>query len=181
VKEKGFTLDQVRTLSVRYPPILGKTREDFDEYFGIMKGCKLDEKEAFYYLLEIPKLISKDLKANIKGINFYFYLYFRFKEDIVVSMFKEFPYIFCLNPEKILEHIKELKKYEFNDEETLHIIKKSGGLLASSTGTLSGIFDELTTKHNFSNEEIKTILWHYPEFVFQRKDNMLSQKVTLIK
>lgn len=38
VQEKGFEMDSVRTLVVRYPYILSKTREELTKYFEILAG-----------------------------------------------------------------------------------------------------------------------------------------------
>lgn len=37
VDKKGFDLDAVRTLVVKYPYILGKTEEELEDYFTIMQ------------------------------------------------------------------------------------------------------------------------------------------------
>lgn len=36
VNQKGFELDAVRTLVVRYPYVLSKTRAEFEEFFQVM-------------------------------------------------------------------------------------------------------------------------------------------------
>jgi hypothetical protein len=43
VQEKGFELDTVRTLVVRYPYILSKTIEEFKNFFEIMKKQGINE------------------------------------------------------------------------------------------------------------------------------------------
>jgi hypothetical protein len=37
VEKKGFDLDAVRTLIVKYPYILSKTEQELEEFFTIMK------------------------------------------------------------------------------------------------------------------------------------------------
>lgn len=69
VDKKGFQLDSIRTLAVRYPYILSKTEEEFANYFETMKAQGIVEEEAMRALLECPKLISsKDLGKQIKEI-----------------------------------------------------------------------------------------------------------------
>lgn len=146
-----------------------------------MEDLNINEKEAFYYLLEIPKLITSPLKENIEGINFYFYLYFRFSKETVTQIFKDFPYLFCLDPEKVDAHCQMFVKHEFSNEEILHLLKHAGGVIASSRGTIEGIFIELMNVHKLTNQEVREILWHYPEFIFQKKEDLLPKKVELIK
>jgi len=69
VQEKGFELDTLRTLVVRYPYILSKEIDDFNNFFEIMKTQGLNEQEAMRALIECPKLISKkELSKQIKEI-----------------------------------------------------------------------------------------------------------------
>ena len=76
VDKKGFQLDSISTLVVRYPYILSKTEEEFTNYFETMKTQGVSEEEAMRALLECPKLISrKDLGKQIKEIQFLFNLY----------------------------------------------------------------------------------------------------------
>ncbi len=65
----------MRTLIVKYPYILGKTRKDIDDYFSLMQRLGLTEDEAMEKLLNCPKLISKNLEKQIKEITFLFNLY----------------------------------------------------------------------------------------------------------
>lgn len=62
VDKKGFQLDSIRTLVVRYPYVLSKTEEEFNQYFETLKVQGLTDEDAMRALLECPKLISrKDL------------------------------------------------------------------------------------------------------------------------
>jgi hypothetical protein len=58
VEEKGFSIDMLRTLVVKYPPSLSKSKEAFEDYFSFLQENGIEKDEAFYYLLEIPKLLS---------------------------------------------------------------------------------------------------------------------------
>ncbi len=80
VDEKRFDMDALRTLVVKYPYILGKTRNDIDSFFNLMNRLGLNEVEAMKALLECPKLISKNLEKQIKEITFLFNLYHGFTE-----------------------------------------------------------------------------------------------------
>jgi len=61
VDKKGFDLDVVRTLVVKYPFILGKDEEHLNKFFDILKEHGLTDEEIMKYLVETPKLISMDL------------------------------------------------------------------------------------------------------------------------
>ena len=69
VDEKGFDMDTLRTLVVRYPYVLSKTTSEFNQFFETLKGQDLTEEEIMKALLECPKLVSKkDLPKQIKEI-----------------------------------------------------------------------------------------------------------------
>ena len=61
VEDKGFDKDVVRTLVVKYPYILGKTREQLEAFFDLLKYQGFSEDECMRSLLECPKLISMEL------------------------------------------------------------------------------------------------------------------------
>lgn len=75
VEKKGFLLDTVRTLVVKYPYILGKPEEQLLNYFKTMNEFGLSDDEAMRFLLECPKLISIDLEEKSKEIFFIYNLY----------------------------------------------------------------------------------------------------------
>lgn len=77
-------METVRTLVVRYPYVLSKTKKELQSYFDIIKGQGLTEDDAMRALLECPKLISrKDLQKQIKEIQFLFRLYHNINEQEV--------------------------------------------------------------------------------------------------
>ncbi len=87
VKVKGFELDALRTLIVKYPYILSKTSAELESYFQIMKELGLTEKEAMKSLLDCPKLVSKNLDHQVKEITFLFNLYHGINEREVMEIF----------------------------------------------------------------------------------------------
>jgi hypothetical protein len=44
VEERGFDIDALRTLIVKYPYLLGKTRKDLEGYFSTMTKLGLNEE-----------------------------------------------------------------------------------------------------------------------------------------
>lgn len=102
VVDKGFDMDTLRTLVVRYPYIVSKTREELTQFFSTLKGQGLNEQEIMKALLESPKLISKQhLEKQMKEIQFIFRLYHEVNEQEVTEIFKSFPYLYCCEPLKI--------------------------------------------------------------------------------
>jgi len=56
--------------------------------------------------MEIPKLVSHDLEFHMREQFLYFNLYYRMNQEEVISVFKSFPYLFCLAPEKVRYHLE---------------------------------------------------------------------------
>jgi hypothetical protein len=62
-------MDAVRTLVVRYPYVLSKSKEEFKNFFELIKAQGFTDEETMRALLDCPKLISKkDLAKKIKEI-----------------------------------------------------------------------------------------------------------------
>jgi hypothetical protein len=101
VEKRGFELDAIRTLVVKYPFILSKTTEEFEEFFNLMQSKGVSEEETMRVLLDCPKLISKDLEKQMKEIFFIFHLYHQINEQEVLEIFRNFPYLFCCELNKI--------------------------------------------------------------------------------
>lgn len=122
VETKGFDLDTVRTLVVKYPYILGKTIDEFEQFFNIMKSKELSEEETMRILLECPKLVSKDLDKQMKEIFFLFNLYHGISEKEVMGIFQGFPYLFCCELQKIQRFMGEFRKYRYTKEQIIKLV-----------------------------------------------------------
>ena len=61
VTEKGFDLDAVRTLVVKYPYILSKTEDHLRHFFQIFSDHGLSEEAIMKQLIDCPKLISMNI------------------------------------------------------------------------------------------------------------------------
>lgn len=101
VEERGFDMDVVRTLTVKYPYILSKEESDLRNYFEILTRHGLTEKEIIKALIECPKLISRNLEHQMKEIHFLFNLYHGMKDNDVLEIFRSFPYLYCCDLKKI--------------------------------------------------------------------------------
>ena len=103
----------------RYPFILSKSEEQIKDYFKIMEDNGVNEREAMKALLMSPKLISQDLSKQIREINFYFSLYNKLSKEEVIEIFKEFPYLFCIYPDRIRQFNGSFKKFMFTKEQII--------------------------------------------------------------
>ena len=122
VEKKGFDIDTMRTLVVKYPYIAGKTEQQLNHFFETLKAQGLKEEEIMQALLEIPKLISMDIDKQIKDITFLFNLYHGFSIQEVMDIFKQFPYLLCCDADKIQRYMAEFRKYQFTKEQIYRLV-----------------------------------------------------------
>lgn len=64
-----------------------------------------------YYILECPKLLSIKVKLGIDEKLFLFDLYYQMSNEEVMTIFRDFPYLFLLQNEKIQHYLGEFQKY----------------------------------------------------------------------
>ncbi len=101
VEERGYKPEVLRTLILRYPVILSKDEEHIQTFFQLLADRGVAEEEAMKLLMECPRLISFDLKKQMKEIFFLFDLYNKIPEKDVIEIFRSFPYLFCCEIEKV--------------------------------------------------------------------------------
>jgi len=77
-----------------------------------------------YYLIECPKLISKQLDKHMPDILESFSLYHRVSQEEVMDIFKSFPYLFCCDPEKIRKYMSEFRKYRFPKGLVINVVSQ---------------------------------------------------------
>lgn len=122
VNERGFDMDVVRALALKYPFVLSKQVSHFKNFFDILQRNGLTEDETIRALLECPKLISRDLEKQIKEINFLFNLYHGIKDQQVFEIFRSFPYLYCCEIKKIQYFMGEFKKYRFTNQQIINLV-----------------------------------------------------------
>ena len=61
VQQKGFDIDLLRTLVVKYPYILQKDEEHLNHFFGTFQKYGFKDEEIMRFIMECPKLISVDI------------------------------------------------------------------------------------------------------------------------
>jgi len=53
---------QIKSLIVRYPPILSKSEDEINQFFSTLAKYYINKKDAFNLLNKCPKIISYDLE-----------------------------------------------------------------------------------------------------------------------
>jgi hypothetical protein len=123
VDKKGFSMEALRTLIVRYPYILSKTTEDLSTFFETLKSQGLTEEESMKALLECPKLISKrDLGKQIKELQFLFRLYHGITEQEVTEVFRSFPYLYLCDQTKVQKFLGAFRHYKMTKDQILNMV-----------------------------------------------------------
>ena len=103
LKDKyGFSQEVIRTLVLKNPHLLGKSRGEIDFFFDFLKRRKgIDELTTMKMLYEIPSLIQVDLVAKTKEIDELFGVYHNITPEEVTDIFLAFPYLYCVPAKKI--------------------------------------------------------------------------------
>ena len=61
----------------------------------------------------------------------------------MIKIFKGFPYMSCVDTEKIEKFHGEFKKYKMTQEQIKNVGIKSGGLLAAKRANVFGLFETM--------------------------------------
>jgi hypothetical protein len=179
--EMGFSLDTVKTLIVKYPFVIGKTKADMQKYFQILATYHTSKKDAMDFLLKCPKLLSIDLEANLKEIIFMFELYHQMSELETLKIFRAFPFLACSNERKLQRYLGEFRKYKLTPKQISNYCINSGGLLGSQVENFVGLFTTMRKTVGCSAREVIAILDVLPEFALQNRKDMLKKKYQLIQ
>ena len=149
----------VKSLIIKYPPILSKSQDEIKQYFATMKSYHIHKDLTMELLFSTPKLISiKNLDAQIQEVFFLFQLYHNINKDKTLHIFKQFPYLFCLQPRKLERFLSEFRKYRFSKRQIINTCAKSGGLLACKINNFVGLFDTLRTNLGMKASDVVKII-----------------------
>jgi hypothetical protein len=175
-------MEAVRTLVVRYPYVLSKSLSDFRVFFDTLRAEGLSDVEIMKALLDCPKLISKkELSKKIKEIQFIFRLYHQINETEVNDIFRNFPYLYCCEHNKLQKFMGEFRKYRFTKEQIIKVCSQAGGILASKVSNFVGLFDTLRLNHQIKAKDIVELIDNFPEFAYQNKRDLIRRKIELIR
>mmetsp|Transcript_14071 Transcript_14071/g.10131 ORF Transcript_14071/g.10131 Transcript_14071/m.10131 type:complete len:135 (+) Transcript_14071:233-637(+) len=132
------------------------------------------------YLLDYPKLISVPIENNAKEIFELFDIYLKIGREGVISIFKSFPYLFCLQAVKVQKFLGLFKMYKFKDDEVIKVLTQCGSVMGMRVNTMFGLFDNLNKLYGIEASQVKQIIMAYPEFIYQNKSHLLFKKLELI-
>lgn len=125
VDQKGFSMEALRTLIVRYPYVLSKTTDDLGTFFETLKSQGLTEEESMKALLECPKLISKrDLGKQIKELQFLFRLYHGINEQELTEVLRSFPYLYLCDQIKVQKFLGAFRHYKMSKDQILNLVRQ---------------------------------------------------------
>jgi hypothetical protein len=101
IDELGYDKELLKTLVIKFPPILSKDIGHINNVLSIIEAEGFTKQEAVRLVFECPKLLSGDLATSIKNIQTSFHVYHRITPAQVNDMFKSFPYLYCCNFAKV--------------------------------------------------------------------------------
>lgn len=101
----------------------------------------------------MPKLISQNFEKKFSDFIFLFNLYFKMGEKDFIRIYKEFPYMLCLDRGKIQGFLGQFKKYRFTSKQVIKVCTQSGGLLGHKISNLTGLF-ETCKQYGISAKEV---------------------------
>ena len=96
-----------------------------------------------------------------------------------MKIVKGFPYMLCVDTEKIQKFLGEFKKYKMTKAQITNICVNSGGLLASTRSNFFGLFETMRKNGIDARETIKIIDTH-PKFALQNQKDLFKRKIDII-
>ena len=176
----GCSEHKVKDLIVRYPVILQKTEDEFEQFFKVLERHHVPRKDAVNFLFNVPQLISQNLELKFKEFIFLFELYLKMEQKDFMKIFRGFPYVMCLDTPKIQRFVGEFKKYRFTVKQVVNLCAKSGGILGCKVSNFHGLFDTCS-QWGLNPQDVIKILDVCPEFALQNKKDLLGKKVRYIQ
>ena len=176
---EGLNKEAVRSIVLNHPPILGKSKDDFEKYYSLLESMNIPKKEATKLLFECPRIISMNLEKQFKEFFFLFELYNKMPKEDVITIFRSFPHMICTPIRKMTLFNGQFKKYKMTRNQIMNVCINSGGLLGSSVSNFKGIFDTLKVQ-GIKASEVLDIMDDYPKFALQNRQNMLLKKISFI-
>lgn len=112
----------LRAVILRYPYLLNKTKSHIMGVFELLEKHGIDEKEALQHTYEYPKLFSIQLEKQMNEVFHLFKLYNGIEQDKVMTMFRNFPYLFCCDTIKMRHFLGEFKKYRMTEDQIVNLV-----------------------------------------------------------
>jgi hypothetical protein len=121
----GNGKDFLRSLILRYPFLLNKTKSHIEGVFELLAKHGIDEKDAIRYTYDYPKLFSVKLEKQMSEVFHLFKLYNNIEQDKVMTMFRGFPYLFCCDTIKMRKFLAEFKKYKMTEDQIVNLVSRN--------------------------------------------------------
>jgi hypothetical protein len=169
--------EEFKKLVLRFPRTLGTSQEKVKKVFNYF-GPHLSQREIVDQILECPKLL--DLPDNFEQISQAFSQTYGYNLEELVEIFKVFPYLYCLDIEKLPLFLEQFEKLKFTKEELNRVLSRAGGILASPKTALTGIFNTVKNIAGVSNTNFKQLVVHFPELLLLGRHALFVKKYLLI-
>lgn len=122
-EEYGFKKELIRTLVLKSPTILGKTKSQIKFFFNYMKQTKeIDEITTMQKIFEVPALLNVDIASKSSEVDELFDVYHKITPEEVKDIFLDFPYLYCCPSQKLQTFLAEFRKYGFTKDQILNIV-----------------------------------------------------------
>lgn len=121
-KKHGHGRDFLRSLILRYPYLLNKSKAHIEGVFALLAKNEVPEHEAIKLTFNYPKLFSVKLEKQMEEIFHLFKLYNGIEQKQVMAMFRGFPYLFCCDTLKMRRFLGEFKKYKMTEDEITRLV-----------------------------------------------------------
>ena len=121
-KKHGHNKEFLRAAILRYPYLLNKPKSHIMGVFDLLAKHGIDEKEALQVTYDIPKLFSIQLEKQMNEVFHLFKLYNGIEQDKVMTMFRNFPYLFCCDTIKMRKFLAEFKKYRLTEDQIINLV-----------------------------------------------------------
>ena len=131
LKDKyGFNNELVRTLVLKNPAILGKSKGQINFFFEWMRRNKqIDATTTMQKVFEVPSLLNVDIAVKAKEVDELFEIYHGMTPADVKSIFLDFPYLYCCPSRKLQLFLSEFRKYRFSKDQILNIVSRKFSLM----------------------------------------------------
>ena len=121
-KKHGHGKEFLRSLILRYPYLLNKSKSHIEGVFKLLSQNGVEEPEAIKLTFNFPKLFSVKLEKQMNETFSLFKIYNGIEREGVMTMFRGFPYLFCCDTFKMRRFLGEFKKYKMSQEEIIRLV-----------------------------------------------------------
>ena len=119
----GFKTELLRTLVLKNPSILSKSKGQIKFFFDYLKRTKqISEDTTMKMIFDVPALLNVDIAVKSKEVEELFGIYHKITPKEVNSIFLDFPYLYCAPTQKLQLFLAEFRKYRFSKDQILNLV-----------------------------------------------------------